>query len=106
MEERIVMVAFKPLPGKSAALEKLIINHHKILLGQGLVTQRKPIIAKASDGTFVEIFGWKSAEAINQAHQNQVVQDLWAQFAEVANYIPLSEIKEASSLFSEFEAVV
>jgi hypothetical protein len=99
---RIVIVAYKPHPGKLEDLRTLLKSHIAILDGEGLVTKRKPVIAEAMDGTMVEVFEWKSSEAIDLAHSNPRVQKLWEQFSGVCDYIPLSQIDEAKNLFSEF----
>ena len=58
--ERIVIVAYKPFPGKELELKSLILTHWDILNKEGLVTDRKSIICEAEEGIIVEIFGWKS----------------------------------------------
>ena len=55
--ERIVIVAYQPKPGKEKELEALMHSHWTILHGEGLVSDRKPIIMQAADHTFVEVFG-------------------------------------------------
>ncbi len=76
-----------------------------ILKSQHLVTDRKPIVMQAEDKTIVEVFGWKSAEAIEEAHTNPEVQKLWARFSEVSDYeIPVN-VEEFHSLFSAFTPI-
>ena len=103
--ERIVIVAYRPKQGKEEALKSLVLSHWSVLHTQGLVSARQPIIGQSSDGTYVEVFGWKSQEAIDLAHTNALVQELWAAMAEVCDYIPVGEIEEASELFSELTPV-
>lgn len=105
MEERVVIVAYKPLRGKEKDLQKLVGNHYPILKKEGLVSDRKPIIAKASDETIIEVFGWKSGESIDKAHENEVVQNLWEEFNKVCEYIPIGKVKEAETVFSEFQGL-
>lgn len=105
MSEVIVIVAYKPKKGKSKELKYLIEKHYRILKKEGLVTDRKPIIAKASDGSYIEIFGWKSSGSIANAHENKAIQRLWDEFANACEYIPISKINESENLFSEFKAV-
>ena len=60
---------------------------------------------RAADGSIVEVFEWKSADAIKEAHQNEVVQELWERFSQVCDYeIPVN-VKEFQGLFSEFEVL-
>jgi quinol monooxygenase YgiN len=102
---RIVIVAYKPKPGKAAALKELTKTHVPRLKAEGLVTNREAIIMEAADGTVVEVFEWLSADAIRQAHANPVVHQLWAEYAEVCEYINLGSLAEAGNMFAEFNAV-
>jgi quinol monooxygenase YgiN len=102
---RIVIVAFKPKPFKAAALKELTKTHVPRLKAEGLVTNREAIIMEAADGTVVEVFEWLSADAIRQAHANPVVHQLWAEYAEVCDYINLGSLAEAGNMFAEFNAV-
>lgn len=102
MNGRIVLVAYKPLPGKSAELEALVSTHHGRLLAEGLVTDRPPVILKAADQTILEIFEWVSKEAIESAHSNPAVLAMWQEFSAVCEYIPAGQVKELQSMFSEF----
>ena len=63
MEGRIVIVAYKPKPGKEEMLQNLMLNHYAVLKEQDLVTDCKPILMQAKDGSIIEVFEWKSDEA-------------------------------------------
>ena len=100
--ERIVMVGYKPLPGKEAALKELMKTHVTRLRNQGLVSDREPILMESKSGTIIEVFGWKSKEAIAAAHTNAEVQKMWGEYAEVCEYVPVGTLEETVNLFSEF----
>ena len=59
---------------------------------------------RAGDGTIVEVFEWRSAEAITRAHTTPAVQALWAEFGAVCDYQPLSGLAECQQLIAEFES--
>jgi quinol monooxygenase YgiN len=101
----IVIVAYKPKPGKAEALKELTKTHVNRLKAEGLVTDRKPVIMEASDGTIIEVFEWLSANAIKQAHANPAVHQMWAEYAEVSDYVPLNTLNETGDLFAEFTPV-
>jgi quinol monooxygenase YgiN len=101
----IVIVAYKPKPGKAEALKELTKAHVPRLQKEGLVTDREAIIMETADGTIIEVFEWLSAEAIQQAHQNAAVHQLWAEYAEVCDYVNLNSLSEAANMFAEFNAV-
>ena len=99
---RIVIVAYKPKPGKEDVLKQLSETHMQILKSQNLVTDRKPIIMVSQDGSIVEVFEWLSKQAIEAAHSNPTVQEMWGNFAQVCEYLPVANVPESTNLFSEF----
>lgn len=104
-EGRIVVVAYRPKPGKAEALKKLIVDHVATLRAQKLVTDREPITMVASDGTVVEVFEWASKAAIQAAHTNPAVLKMWDEYAPICDYVPIAQVPEAAQLFSEFTPV-
>ncbi len=102
---QVVIVALRPKEGAEGRLLNLIHEHVPILRGEGLATGREPLVLKAADGTFLEIFEWVSAQAIKAAHDNPIVQALWPRFAEVCDYVKLADLNETHELFATFEPV-
>src|SRR6266496_4987207 len=80
MKSVIVIVAYRPKPGKETELLDLMGNRVPILRKEGLVTDREPIIMRARDGTIIEVSEWKSREAIDAAHRNPNVLAMWEKF--------------------------
>lgn len=99
---RIVIACYRPKPGHADALRALMADHLPRLRAAGLVTERASIIAEAADGTVIEVFEWASKAAIEQAHRHPDVQTMWAEYAEVCEYVPIGAVPEAAQLFSEF----
>ncbi|XLS30090.1 hypothetical protein ACJD0Z_04515 [Flavobacteriaceae bacterium M23B6Z8] len=103
--ERIVIVAYKPHKGKNNELKSLAEEHWDTLNTLGLVSERKPILMEAEDGTIIEVFGWKSKMAMEKAHSHPKVLTMWKAYAEVCEYLPVAQIPEAANLFSEFSPI-
>ena len=99
---RIVIVGYKPKEGKESELEELMKTHLPLLRAEGLVSDRDSIIMRSEDGTIIEVFEWASKEAIESAHSNAKVQEMWQAYSTVCDYIPVSQVSEISTLFSEF----
>jgi quinol monooxygenase YgiN len=102
MEEIIVIVGYKPKQGKAEALRQLMREHLPVLKQQNLVTDRVSIMMEAKDGTIIEVFGWRSGSAIEQAHTNPAVLKMWEKYAEVCDFVPVGKVEETANLFSEF----
>jgi quinol monooxygenase YgiN len=102
---RFVIAAFRPKPGQKAALERVVAKHSSVLASRGLITERAPYVMRATDGTILEVFEWRSAEAIEAAHADPTVHALWAEFAAACDYVSLGELAESQHPFAEFEAL-
>ena len=70
---RVVIAAFKPKPGQQAALHAVVARHWRVLQAESLVTERPRSVMQSADGTVIEVFERRSAEAIAQAHNNPAV---------------------------------
>lgn len=98
----IVISSYKPLAGKEAGLFEVVKTHVPILRELGLATARPVNIMRSSNGTIVEVFEWVSKDAINEAHKNPRVLQMWKEFEAVCEYESLSNLDESKHPFSEF----
>ena len=102
---KFVIAAYSPKPGKTDQLMAVIGKHERILRNENLITDRPFYIMRAGDGTIVEVFEWKDADAISKAHSNPAVAVLWAEFEAACTYRPLHTLAECQQLFANFESV-
>lgn len=100
----IVIVAYRPKPGCADALIALARDHVPFLQREGLVTDRVPVLARAADGTVVEVFEWAPG-ALDRAHQHPGVLALWQRYGAVCDYVPLNSLAEAGEMFAGFTAL-
>ena len=101
----IVIVAYRPKPGKEKELLELVRNRVPTLKKEDLVTDRVPIIMRARDGTIIEVSEWKSQAAIDAAHENSSVTAMWKKFFAVCASVRLKSLPEAGEMFPGFEPV-
>ncbi len=102
---RFAIVAYTPKPGKNDQLLAAVRKHLDVLRAEHLVTEKTGYVMRATDGTIIEVFEWRSADAVQQAHGNPAVQALWAEFGAACDYTPLSKLAESQQMFAEFDAV-
>src|ERR1043165_8419895 len=98
----IAVACYKPRSGKSKQLLKCVKDHLPILRSQKLVTPRKSIAMQSTNGTIVEIFEWKSAKSINDAHRNPAVLKLWERYDACCTFVQYSGLPEAKERFANF----
>jgi quinol monooxygenase YgiN len=101
----IVIVAYRPKPGKESETLDLVKTRVPTLRKEGLVTDRTPTVMRAFDGIIIEVSEWKSQEAIDAAHKNPNVLAMWNRFFEVCDCIPLNTLSESAEMFASFEPI-
>jgi quinol monooxygenase YgiN len=101
----VVIVAYRPKPGREKELLEIVRDRVPTLRKEGLVTDRTPVIMRAKDGTIIEISEWKSHQAIEEAHQNPRVLAMWDKFFAVCDCVPLKTVPEAETMFAGFEPI-
>ena len=101
----VVIVAYRPKPGKENELVDLVGSRVPTLRKEGLVTDRAPTMMRSRDGTIIEVSEWKSREAIDAAHKNPNVLAMWNKFFAICDCVPLKTVAEAEEMFAGFEPV-
>src|SRR5216110_2353191 len=95
MKGVIVIVVYRPKPGKEKQTLELVCSRVPTLRKEGLVTDRVPTIMRARDGTIIEVSEWKSEDAIDAAHKNPNVWAMWEKFFAACEFVPLKNLREA-----------
>ena len=101
----VVIVAYRPKPGKENELVDLVRSRVPTLRKEGLVSDRVPTIMHSRDGTIIEVSEWKSREAIDAAHKNPNVLAMWNKFFAICECVPLNTLVEAKEMFAGFEPI-
>jgi hypothetical protein len=78
----IVIVAYRPKPGKESETLDLVRSRVPTLHKEALVTERTPIIMRARD-----------------------VLAMWNRFFAVCDCVPLNQLSESAEMFAGFEPI-
>ena len=100
-----VIAVYKSKPGMDAELIACVRNHMPVLRAEELVTEREAVVLRAPDGAIVEIFEWKSEEAVAAAHHNEAVRALWGRFDACSTFGTLATLPGADTPFPHFERI-
>lgn len=100
-EPTVVIVAYRPKPGKREDLLQLLREHVPYLRSEGLATERQVVLAEGSDGSIIEVFEWTNG-GVEKAHKHPGVGKLWERFFAVCDAVPLHNLPESSSQFAGF----
>jgi hypothetical protein len=97
MEGGIVISTYKPKGGKAEAFPQLMREHFIILKQQGLVTDRNSIMMESKDRTIIEVFKWKSKNAIEtNSQQSRSIKNVEQN---ACDYILIAKVEDASNVF-------
>jgi hypothetical protein len=105
MTAQIVFALYRPHAGKDAALRGLIARHIPALRRARLVTDRPAVLARAADGTYVEVFEWVSETAAREAHGHPDIAEIWDGMEAIADFTTLAALTESQRAFTHFEPV-
>jgi hypothetical protein len=105
MKPEVVFALYRPHAGKDTELRRLIAQHLPLLRKLELVTDRAPILVRAQDGTYIEVFEWRSEESARLAHEHPEVAKVWEAMGEIADFPALDSLQEAKERFSHFEPI-
>ena len=100
-DRTIVVVAYRPKPGKAPDLLQLTREHIPLLRAEGLATDRAVTACQAKDGTIVEVFEWVVG-GVERAHSNPEVLKLWERYGAACDIVPLATLPEVSTMFASF----
>jgi hypothetical protein len=105
MKPEVVLALYRPHAGKDGDLRRLIAQHLPVLRRLELVTDRPAMLVRSKDGTYVEIFEWRTAESAKLAHEHPEVARVWEAMGQIADFPVLESLPEAKEPFSHFEPI-
>lgn len=81
LSNEIVICTFRVIPGKHEEFRALLARHWTVLRQLDLVEDSPHLLLEGVDpgvdGDLVEIFAWKSNEAVEKAHHSPEILALW-----------------------------
>jgi hypothetical protein len=97
----VVIVAYRPKPGKQDELMQLTREHVEYLRSEGLATDREAVVMEAADGSIVEVFEWAPG-GVEKAHHPPGVAKLWERYWAACDIVPLKDLAECGGMFAGF----
>jgi hypothetical protein len=100
----VVIVAYRPKPGKESETLDLVRSRVPTLHREGLVTERTPIIMRAAMAQLSKSRNGITG-AIDAAPKNPNVLAMWNRFFAVRDCVPLNQLSESDEMFAGFEPI-
>lgn len=97
---------FMPHPGHEQDLEVRLKEHWDGLHAAGLtVPNQEPMFLRSRAGRVLEVFEWKDAESMEEAHRRGELQATWKKILEIATMVPLASLGESSEPYAHFHVL-
>ena len=98
-----VIACYRPKPDMEVRLEEIVRGHVPRLRELGYATSGETMLLRSTDGSFLEIFEWTSAEHVERAHHDPEVKKIWDAFGAACSYATLDSLPESHAPFPHFE---
>ena len=105
----VVLALYQVARENEKALLRLLPKKRRYFLKAGYATRRAPILLRSRQNPeiFIEIFEWKSQDAVAKAHQDPKVRAIWDEMDKLCKRIGkgLNEVPEFATPFPHFDPV-
>jgi hypothetical protein len=101
----LALSAYRPFAGKGDELEAFLTEELATLRRQGHVTERRAPVVRTDAGEYLVVLEWSSEHAVGDAHEDSEILALWERKAQLAEYIPPSELAGAGIPFARWTIV-
>lgn len=102
---RILIVAYRPKPGKRQELLELLERQHCHGCELKLIANPLPWLGEGVHGEVVSIVGLDTGVSIDALWEDEVAQDIDARIAAIAVMSPLRTLYEANAAFVDIAAI-
>lgn len=98
------IVVYRPKEGSERKFLSLIKKHAPLLISLGGISDAS-FLMKSIDGSYIQVFEWKSKAAKKVAMKSEILWDLWGKIEECSTKVKLSSVPEAKEVISNFKSI-
>jgi hypothetical protein len=102
---RILIVSYRPAPGKFDTVVSLLQDQHRRARALGVAYAQPPLLARSAAGELTYVASFADGHDVDRCWEDSEFQDLDARLAAVAEMIPARALHEASASYMDMEAV-
>ena len=99
---RLSLSAYRPKPGRSDELLPHLRHEVATLRARSHVTNRPAPIYLTDRGEYLVINEWASASSVDEAHEDDVVQEVWRRKEQLVDYIAPGDLDKSSVPFVSY----
>jgi heme-degrading monooxygenase HmoA len=100
---RLSLSAYRPKPGRSDELLPHLRHEVATLRARGHITNRPAPICLTDRGEYLVITEWASASSVDEAHEDEVVLEVWRRKEQLVEYISPSDLDKSATPFVSYD---
>jgi hypothetical protein len=105
MPTRLTLSAYRARPGGDAEVLPHLRAEIATLRERGHITARPAAICRTADGNYLVISEWSTDTAVDDAHADTVITDVWRRKEELLEYLPPAELAGADAPFASYDLI-
>ena len=102
---RLSLSAYRPRPGRSDEVLPHLRHEVATLRARGHITNRPAPICLTGRGEYLVITEWATPSSVDEAHEDDVVLEVWARKEELVDYIALSDLDKSAVPFASYDVL-
>jgi hypothetical protein len=102
---RLSLSGYRPRPGRSNEVLSHLRHEVATLRARGHITNRQAPICLTDRGEFLVITEWATATSVDEAHEDDVVLDVWRQKEQLVDYIAPSDLDKSAVPFASYDVL-
>ena len=99
---RLSLSAYRPRPGRSNEVRRHLRHEVATLRARGHITSRAAPICLTDSGDYLVITEWATATSVDEAHDDEVVLEVWARKEQLVDYIAPSDLDKSTIPFVSY----
>jgi hypothetical protein len=101
----LALAAYRPRPEREAAFLVLLHEELALLRRRGHVTERRAPVVRAPEGELLVVIEWSTNHAVDDAHADPEVLEVWDRKAELAEYIAPAALSGSDIPFARWPVI-
>jgi hypothetical protein len=102
---RLSLSAYRPRPGRRDEVLPHLRHEVATLRARGHITNRAAPICLTDKGEYLVLTEWATARSVDEAHDDEVVLEVWARKGQLVDYIAPSDLDQSTNPFVSYDVL-
>jgi hypothetical protein len=102
---RLSLSAYRPRPGCGDEVLPHLRHEVATLRARGHITNRAAPICLTDRGEYLVITEWSTALSVDEAHDDEVVLEVWARKEQLVDYMAPSDLDQSTIPFVSYDVL-